>query len=191
MRAAASASRSSQSSSQPGAPQAREVPEPNGYRLENYRAPTPATLRGAKVIGTRRSGSDLARPFGQLCRRAAEAAATARPAGRERFGATSRAPIFPAASGCPTPATANSRPAWPIISRGAWTRRPMAIAPECSSSIVWRTAGCRGTRPSARSRSAIQTSPGIPKAPTAGSDRPASGGGFHAGTASGRIAGLC
>ena len=31
---------------------ATEVPEPDGYRLENYRAPTPATLRGVKVIGT-------------------------------------------------------------------------------------------------------------------------------------------
>jgi PQQ-dependent catabolism-associated CXXCW motif protein len=29
-----------------------EVPEPEGYRLENYRAPVPATLHGAKVIGT-------------------------------------------------------------------------------------------------------------------------------------------
>ena len=31
---------------------AAEVPEPEGYRLENYRTPTPATLRGARVIGT-------------------------------------------------------------------------------------------------------------------------------------------
>jgi PQQ-dependent catabolism-associated CXXCW motif protein len=31
---------------------AADVPEPDGYRLEDYRAPTPATLRGAKVIGT-------------------------------------------------------------------------------------------------------------------------------------------
>jgi len=29
-----------------------EVPEPDGYRAENYRSPTPATLRGARVIGT-------------------------------------------------------------------------------------------------------------------------------------------
>jgi PQQ-dependent catabolism-associated CXXCW motif protein len=29
-----------------------EVPEPEGYRLDNYRAPVPATLHGAKVIGT-------------------------------------------------------------------------------------------------------------------------------------------
>lgn len=31
---------------------AAEVLEPNDYRLEDYRAPTPATLRGAKVVGT-------------------------------------------------------------------------------------------------------------------------------------------
>jgi PQQ-dependent catabolism-associated CXXCW motif protein len=31
---------------------AAEVPEPDGYRLENYRAPTPATLRGVKVMAT-------------------------------------------------------------------------------------------------------------------------------------------
>src|SRR3984957_11199089 len=31
---------------------AAEVPDPDGYRLGNYRAPTPATLRGVKVIGT-------------------------------------------------------------------------------------------------------------------------------------------
>jgi PQQ-dependent catabolism-associated CXXCW motif protein len=29
-----------------------DVAEPDGYRLENYRSPTPATLRGARVIGT-------------------------------------------------------------------------------------------------------------------------------------------
>ena len=31
---------------------AAEVPEPDGYRLEDYRAPTPATLHGARAIGT-------------------------------------------------------------------------------------------------------------------------------------------
>lgn len=35
-----------------GAALAQGVPEPPGYRLEQYRAPTPETLRGAKVIGT-------------------------------------------------------------------------------------------------------------------------------------------
>jgi PQQ-dependent catabolism-associated CXXCW motif protein len=31
---------------------AAEVPEPDGYRLEDYRSPTPMTLHGARVIGT-------------------------------------------------------------------------------------------------------------------------------------------
>jgi PQQ-dependent catabolism-associated CXXCW motif protein len=31
---------------------AAEVAEPEAYRLEDYRAPTPATLHGARVIGT-------------------------------------------------------------------------------------------------------------------------------------------
>ena len=31
---------------------AADVTEPEGYRLEDYRSPTPATLRGARVIGT-------------------------------------------------------------------------------------------------------------------------------------------
>ena len=31
---------------------AAEVPEPDGYRLGDYRAPTPATLHGASAIGT-------------------------------------------------------------------------------------------------------------------------------------------
>jgi PQQ-dependent catabolism-associated CXXCW motif protein len=32
--------------------EAADVPEPDGYRLDDYRAPTPNTLRGAKVLGT-------------------------------------------------------------------------------------------------------------------------------------------
>src|SRR5260370_6869337 len=31
---------------------AADVAEPDGYRLADYRAPTPITLRGARVIGT-------------------------------------------------------------------------------------------------------------------------------------------
>jgi PQQ-dependent catabolism-associated CXXCW motif protein len=34
-----------------------EVPEPDAYRLEEYRAPTPATLRGARAIGTDEAAS--------------------------------------------------------------------------------------------------------------------------------------
>jgi PQQ-dependent catabolism-associated CXXCW motif protein len=31
---------------------AQDTPEPEGYRTENYRAPTPATLKGARVVTT-------------------------------------------------------------------------------------------------------------------------------------------
>ena len=39
------------------AAEAADVAEPDGYRLEGYRAPTPATLRGARVIGTDEAAS--------------------------------------------------------------------------------------------------------------------------------------
>ena len=35
-----------------GAQGAEPIAEPDGYRMENYRAPTPATLQGAKVVTT-------------------------------------------------------------------------------------------------------------------------------------------
>ncbi len=35
-----------------GAARAGDVPEPEGYRTGEYRAPTPATLRGARVLST-------------------------------------------------------------------------------------------------------------------------------------------
>ena len=31
---------------------ADSVPEPDGYRMESYKAPVPATLKGAKVVST-------------------------------------------------------------------------------------------------------------------------------------------
>ena len=34
------------------APAQHSVPEPDGYRTENYRAPVPATLAGARVLTT-------------------------------------------------------------------------------------------------------------------------------------------
>jgi len=37
------------------APTRAEVAEPEGYRLDDYRAPTPATLKGAHVIDTQRA----------------------------------------------------------------------------------------------------------------------------------------
>ena len=36
----------------PAAAQDAAVPEPDGYRMQDYRAPTPATLKGARVLTT-------------------------------------------------------------------------------------------------------------------------------------------
>ena len=36
----------------PVAVRAQTPPEPDGYRMEDYRTPTPDTLRGARVVGT-------------------------------------------------------------------------------------------------------------------------------------------
>src|ERR1051326_6916636 len=41
------------------------VPEPDGYRMEDYRAPTPATLKGARVLTTREA-ADLWRAGGAV-----------------------------------------------------------------------------------------------------------------------------
>lgn len=35
-----------------GGPSAAQAPEPSSYRMDEYRAPVPATLKGAKVIAT-------------------------------------------------------------------------------------------------------------------------------------------
>ena len=56
--------------------------EPEGYRTENYRAPVPATLAGARVLTTARGRGDLARQERRLHRRAAAPAEAAESAGR-------------------------------------------------------------------------------------------------------------
>ena len=45
--------------------QSPAVPEPDGYRMEDYRAPTPATLKGARVLTTR-DAADLWRAGGAV-----------------------------------------------------------------------------------------------------------------------------
>ena len=37
----------------PARPQSAPTDEPDGYRMEDYRAPTPASLKGAQVVSTR------------------------------------------------------------------------------------------------------------------------------------------
>ena len=46
-------------------PAVSAVPEPEGFRMEEYRAPVPATLKGAKVLGTEEA-AELWRSGGAL-----------------------------------------------------------------------------------------------------------------------------
>ena len=62
----------------------RQVPEPDGYRLENYRSPTPATPRGAKEIGTDEAETDRRSHSAKSIRCAAKAAAKELPVGTIR-----------------------------------------------------------------------------------------------------------
>ncbi len=150
---------------------AAEVPEPDGYRLENYRAPTPATLRGARVIGTDeaetiwRSHSAsfidvLPRP--PRPQNLPEGTVVARQAAvrysRQHLAARHRLWRTRAQHGR-------------LFLQGAGEGDARRSRQNRLSYIVWRIAGCRGTQPSARSRSAIRMSPGIAKEPTAGRRR--------------------
>ena len=54
------------------------APEPDGYRTENYRAPVPATLAGARVLDDRGGRDDLARQERRFHRRAAACAEAAK-----------------------------------------------------------------------------------------------------------------
>ena len=84
---------------------ARTGHEPSGYRMEDYRAPTPATLPGATVLTTE-AAHDL-----WANHQAAFIDVLPRPprppdCPPAPSGGRSHDPIFPAVSGCRTPATA-------------------------------------------------------------------------------------
>ena len=108
---------------------AAEVPEPEGYRLENYRSADAGHAARRKVLGTDEAETIWRSCIGVLCRRAAAGRRGHGICRRERFGTTSREPTFPAASGCPTPAMANSRPSMAdYFARGLEKGNRMAIA---------------------------------------------------------------
>ena len=76
--------------------------------------------------------SDLARQAGRFHRRAAACAKAAKSSRRARSGATSRGSTFPAASGCPTPATESWRRRPKTICGAGLPARPAATRPRCS-----------------------------------------------------------
>ena len=81
------------------------VAEPPGYRTENYRAPVPTTLNGARVLSTSETEAIW------RTKSAAFIDVLPRPPKPKSLpsaqsGASSRVSTFPAASGCRTPAMA-------------------------------------------------------------------------------------
>ena len=95
----------------PALAQQQEPFEPEGYRTDNYRAPVPATLEGARVLTTAEAEAIWRAKSGafiDVLPRAAEAEEPSRRHGVARYAA---AKTFPAASGCRTPATARLPPA--------------------------------------------------------------------------------
>ena len=96
-------------------------PEPDSYRQSDYRAPTPATLKGARVLSTEQAaayGAPAGPRSSTSCRRRRVRKICPR---MSSFG-TSRAPTFPAAFGSPTPAMASSPPSCSTISAAGSTR---------------------------------------------------------------------
>ena len=60
------------------APAQLNVPEPDGYRTEDYRAPVPATLKGARVLATAEAEAIWRSRHGSFHRRAAACAKAAK-----------------------------------------------------------------------------------------------------------------
>ncbi len=120
----------------------------------------------------RRSDRSLAAPGGCVRRCAAASAAPARFTRGVLSGATGPGRTFRAAFGCRTLDMANSPRPCSNIFPAAWIESPMAIARDNSFSIVWPTAGCRGTPQNARFRLVTTRSVGIEREPMVG-PRPA------------------
>ena len=84
------------------------LPEPDGYRTEDYRAPVPATLAGARVLSTAEAEAIWQAKSGvfiDVMPRAPKPANLP----QAQCGATSRGITFPAACGCRTRATESSQ----------------------------------------------------------------------------------
>ena len=147
----------------------RRCAEPDGYRLEDYRAPTPATLRGARVDRPRMRQKQIWRSHSASFVDVMPRPPRPRNLPEGTLWHDKPRANIPGSIWLPDTGYGELAPSMADYFAEGWRRRPTATAPGWWCSIVWRIAGCRGTPPSARSRSAIRMSPGIAKEPTAGS----------------------
>ena len=126
----------------------RRVPEPEATALDNYRSPVPATLKGGRSSRPKRpnrSGAAARRLLSTCCRIRRGQICLRAPCGRQA------AANIPGSIWLPDTGYGELAPSTGRLFRDRGSRRrPTANAPDCSCSIVWRIAGCRGTPRSAR-----------------------------------------
>src|SRR5262245_53393150 len=137
-------------------------PEPEHYRNEDYRAPTPTTLGGARVIATAqaealwRAGTAAFVDVMPHVQRPADLPAGTIWRGKPRRNIPGSVWLADTGYGELAASTADYFKAGLERITGGDRSKVSAIA------------GCRGTPPSARLLWAMRRSPGIPTAPTAG-----------------------
>ena len=142
-------------------------PEPAGYRTDNYRAPVPATLAGARVLATEkaegiwRSGSGVF--VDVLPRPPKPANLPASTIWRDKPRVN-----IPGSIWLPDTGYGELAPATESYLRRGLVEPRGAARQSCSSSTARPIAGCHGMRPSEQCPTAIQTLPGIRKELTAG-----------------------
>jgi hypothetical protein len=160
-----------------GAARADElVPEPEGYRTEDYRAPVPDTLAGARVLSTAEAESIWHAKSGifvDVLPRPPKPSNL--PAGtvwrdKPRFNIPASGSQM-LAFGYRTRDMASWPSQWKITFGWDYFAPQVTIAQLRSSSIARPIAGCPGTLPNAHCPMAIPMSPGTPTERTAGSEQ--------------------
>ena len=132
----------------PPRPRAADVPEPDGYRLEDYRAPTPATLRGARVIGTEEAAAIWRSHSAAFVDVLPTSATTAGSARGTIWRDKPRADI-PGSIWLPDTGYGRLAPHGGLFHDGL-KKATNGDRAQNLFYIAWRIVGCRGTRPSAR-----------------------------------------
>jgi len=105
---------------------ARDAPEPEGYRTDDYRAPVPTTLAGARVLATEEAEAIWPSGAGALIDVLPKPQLPAGTIWRENRGS-----IFLAAFGCRTPGMESSLRRRKIICGRGLAAPPVATTQSC------------------------------------------------------------
>ena len=129
-------------------------PEPEGYRLSDYKAPVPATLKGARVVDTERAFELWAKDAAAFIDVLPQAPRPANLPAQTIWRDKPRGDI-PHSLWLPDTGYGELHPSMLAYFRAGLERPRAAINPRRSSSIALPIAGNPGMRPSVPFRSAI------------------------------------